>query len=230
MLRSEVNQKVLNLFENPSYLEIGVDNGETFHAVKASRKVAVDPEFKFDVSNKRSEVVSHEREYHILTSDQYFSSVNKMNERFDVIFIDGLHTFDQTLKDLLNAFMCLKDNGIIIVDDVFPTSYAASLPSLELLHRYLASIGSSDSTWMGDVFRLVLFVENYLPLFSYATVKENHGQMIMWHQSRSVNKLQYKSVESISRAEYIETVIQGDHFNFMPMDDILRLLKNRPIR
>ena len=225
MLRSEVNQKILDLYDRPSYLEIGVDAGTTFHAINAARKVAVDPKFWFDINQKKSEYGDGSCDYYEMKSDDYFSSVNKMSEKFDVIFIDGLHTFDQTLRDLLNSVICLKNNGIIIVDDVFPTSYLSSLPDLDLMLRYNASVNSPDMTWMGDVYRLVLFVEQYLPLFSYATVSENHGQMIMWYESRSTIAKQPSNVEEICRAEYIETILRKDLFNIKLFNEIYNYLK-----
>ena len=48
MLRSEVNQGIIDLFEDCSYLEIGVSLGVTFDKIIAHRKVAVDPAFAFD--------------------------------------------------------------------------------------------------------------------------------------------------------------------------------------
>jgi predicted O-methyltransferase YrrM len=36
---------------------------------------------------------------------------------FDMIFIDGWHTFDYTLVDFFYANLLLKINGIIIIDD-----------------------------------------------------------------------------------------------------------------
>ena len=45
--RSAAVQQMLALFERLSYLEIGVDRGETFDRLSAAHKVAVDPRFKF---------------------------------------------------------------------------------------------------------------------------------------------------------------------------------------
>lgn len=229
MKRSDVIQSVLDLFDAPSYLEIGVDYGETFHNVKAARKVAVDPVLKFDVQEKRALVTDAECEYFDTYSDVYFAKFLKPGEKFDLVFIDGLHTFDQTLKDLLNAMSCLKDDGIIIVDDVYPTSFAASIPNLDLLYRYLGVINSTDATWMGDVYKVVLFVKQFLTLFSYATVKENHGQMIIWRKQRETDQASIGCVEAISRAEYLPTVLDREHFNILPFAEIEQMLRSRKI-
>ena len=41
-----------------------------------------------------------------MTSDNYFS--NNKNNLFDLIFLDGLHTYEQTIKDIFNSLKTLK--------------------------------------------------------------------------------------------------------------------------
>ena len=48
--RFQVISRFLQLFDTPSYLEIGVDRGETFHNLRASLKIGVDPKFAFDTT------------------------------------------------------------------------------------------------------------------------------------------------------------------------------------
>ena len=40
-----------------------------------------------------------------MTSDTFFKN-NK--DKFDVIFLDGLHTYEQTIKDINNAIKAFK--------------------------------------------------------------------------------------------------------------------------
>ena len=53
-----------------------------------------------------------------MTSDNYF--FNNKNNLFDLIFLDGLHTYEQTIKDIFNSLKTLKKNGVIIVHDCLP--------------------------------------------------------------------------------------------------------------
>jgi SAM-dependent methyltransferase len=48
------------------------------------------------------------------TSDDFFAA---NIEQFDIIFVDGDHSYSQTLKDLNNALGCLNPGGVLIVDD-----------------------------------------------------------------------------------------------------------------
>ncbi len=226
MLREEVNQGLLDLFKDPAYLEIGVAQGTTFHAVRAAQKVAVDPWFQFDVSAMKADPGNAGAEYHEVLSDVYFSDIKEPDQKFDIIFIDGLHTFDQTLKDLLNSICSLKEGGILVVDDVWPSSYAASIPDVKRFENFQKAVGNPDGSWMGDVYRLVFFIQQYLPLFNYATVLENHGQTVMWRGRRPSTGEYVTKVEKIARLEYEDTVMRREVFNFKKFSDIVYEIKH----
>ena len=89
-----------------SYLEIGCRGDTTFNQVKAARKVGVDP---------RSGGT------HRMTSDAYFKS---SDEKFDLVFIDGMHERAQVLRDFDNALARLNPNGTIVLHDCDPPSEA----------------------------------------------------------------------------------------------------------
>jgi hypothetical protein len=220
--RADVVQALADLYEEPSYLEIGVYLGETFRAVKAKRKVAVDP--KFAMSPKDPEP-SDTVLYHEVTSDVYFGDLAPSEEKFDVIFLDGLHTFEQTLRDLLNSEAYLKPNGVIIIDDVIPNSYHASLREFESFEEVRKASSSADGSWMGDVFRLVFFIETFLQQYSYATVSENHGQLVLWPERRPDKSLIRRQVEQISRLEYSDVIRNRVVFRLKTLSEIVELVR-----
>lgn len=225
MLRSDVIQAVLNLYERPSYLEIGICDGTTFNAVNAARKVAVDIKFLLDLQAARAAVEGLDVHFHELSSDDYFARIAG-NDLFDVIFIDGLHTFDQTLRDLLNAIGHLREGGVIVIDDVLPPSYAASLPSFAESIAFAEARGIKSRDWMGDVYRLVFFIRDFLPAYSFATLVENHGQTVLWRQTRSVDR-EPRTMDEIGRLSFADCQFQRDAFNIMPFADIIELLRSR---
>jgi predicted O-methyltransferase YrrM len=226
LARATVVQALLDLFERPRYLEVGVETGQTFHTVQAARKVAVDPVFKFDMAAAEADPANPTSAYHQVESDVYFADLLAEDERFDVVFLDGLHTFDQTLKDLLAAMTCLADDGVILIDDVMPDTYAASLPDRERTLRYHALMPNTG-TWMGDVYRLVFFIDQYLPQFSFATMGENHGQLMMWRQRRASTGRPADKVETLARLEFADAIIGRDTFRVMRLTDILTLMPPR---
>ena len=67
------------------YLEIGCDQDQLFSKIRINNKKGVDP---VSGGNIRK------------TSDDFFQT---NDEIFDIIFIDGLHTYDQVKKDILNS-------------------------------------------------------------------------------------------------------------------------------
>ena len=219
--RHQVIQAYLDLFQEPSYLEIGVNMGTTFHAVGASKKVAVDPKFVFAPKERKIDA-----DYYEITSDEYFRSLQRDAPLFDVIFLDGLHTFEQTLRDLMNAIDYLRRDGVIVIDDVLPSSYHASLrsiPEFEAVCNYVAR--GREASWMGDVFRLVYFIQSFLPSFDYASVEDNHGQLVMWRGKRALSQLRDRDVRDLVNLEFKDVILDRAAYNFCPHDDIVQRVR-----
>ena len=217
--RAEVVQGLLSLYDQPAYLEVGVGDGDTFHAVKARRKVAVDPKFNFDP--KAAAKAAPEASFHQVPSDEYFGQIAPADERFEVIYLDGLHTFDQTLRDLINALRLIQRNGVIIIDDLKPANYAASLKDRDQFWAVKEAWKIPKGSWMGDVYRLVFFIHSYCQQFTYRAVADNHGQLVMWHAPRRAGELGGRSVEQVARAPFEDTVLDAAAFNFKPFAEIL---------
>ncbi len=219
--RNEVVQRVLELFENPSYLEIGVNKGNTFNSVQAAEKVAVDPKFLFDHEAVAAELPG--TSFHETTSDDYFASIATRETEFDVIYLDGLHTSEQTIRDLVNSISFLNSQGIIIIDDVFPSSYSASLHDRAATRILLKSTGDGSGAWMGDVYRLVFFVESFCQQFSYGTVNNNHGQLIMWREPRQV--LPTRTLREVGEKAYKDLFMEKESFRCASLDVIMEKIK-----
>jgi hypothetical protein len=109
-----------------SYLEIGVEDGHNFHAVYCVKKVGVDPKQGSAATIK-------------LTSDEFFTN-NK--DKFDVIFVDGLHLSEQIYKDVINSLESLNDNGFIICHDCLPEEESHQI------REYV-----EGRAWTGDVWK-----------------------------------------------------------------------------
>jgi hypothetical protein len=181
------------------YLEVGVWAGDTFLAVEAGRKVAVDIDFKLDLEAARRE--QPHTAFHRMPSDAYFGGPGA-GEVFDVILLDGLHTFEQTLRDLLNAAERLQHRGVIIIDDLLPTDELAALPSLDELQRRRDAGEPWRGHWMGDVYRLGVFVDSFMPSWTWRAVGGEMGQLVMWRQPRaSVTERRVEAVAQLSFAE-----------------------------
>ena len=85
--RIEIIQKIIDIKNYEKYLEIGCDKDDNFSKIQAKIKIGVDPQRG---GTKR------------MTSDEFFKN---NNENFDIIFLDGLHTYEQTIKDIQNSLI-----------------------------------------------------------------------------------------------------------------------------
>ena len=102
--RNDIIQYIIDKFAFKKYLEIGVSNGNTFTQITCDYKVSVDPESPYPAT-------------YAMTSDEYFSLYN---EKFDIIFIDGLHEYEQVYRDINNSLDRLNEGGYIVCHDMHP--------------------------------------------------------------------------------------------------------------
>jgi methyltransferase family protein len=222
--RAEVVQAMLDLFDDPVYLEVGVSRGTTFHALRAARKTAVDPRFRFDTEDAAREDPT--ATYHEVTSDVFFGERVDPAERFEVIYLDGMHTLEQTLRDFTNALGHLAPGGVVVIDDVRPASYLAAIADIEEHRRLKQAVKASAGAWMGDVYRLVFFLETFFQQITYRTVAENHGQLVAWRQRRPA--VPERGVEEVARLPYERAVLDEHVFHRMPLAEIVAGLRDRP--
>lgn len=222
--RWEVVQALLDFYDDPRYLEVGVSTGGTFHHLKTAFQVAVDPKFRFDWKAEQARR-GEQAQYHQVTSDEYFGSIIDPDQLFDVIYLDGLHTFEQTLRDLNNALNHLAPRGVILIDDVRPSSYQASLPDhanyLEV-HKY---VKGGKFAWMGDVYKLVWFIDTFYQSLSYATVANNHGQAVVWRERREF--VTERGVTEVGNLSFDSFVLERETLLRRPFGEIVQDLKGK---
>lgn len=112
------------------YLEIGCANNSLFDSVAAREKIGVDPA---------------QGGTHRMTSDAFFK---KNNQLFSVIFIDGLHEYQQVRRDAINALDCIESDGWIAFHDFLPSSWKEHhVPRLQ-------------GSWTGDCWKLAVELIN----------------------------------------------------------------------
>ena len=76
-----------------------------------------------------------------MTSDNFF----KLNlQKFDLIFIDGLHQANQVEKDIQNSIQFLSENGTIILHDANPETELCQL------------IPRQSEYWLGDTWKAIV--------------------------------------------------------------------------
>lgn len=214
--RHAVLRRLTKLYPGARYLEVGVNRGVTFDRVPAASKVAVDPVFHFDVPTKQAE--APHAEYHEVTSDVYFGTIVEPDRQFDVIYLDGLHVLEQTLRDLMNALHHLAPDGVIVIDDTHPPSYLASLADRENYFVVRNWLGEEKKAWMGDVYRLVYFIETFCPHLSYRTISDNHGQTVVWRTRRA--SVPERGLREVAETTFEQMVVTEESLRVAPYDEI----------
>jgi hypothetical protein len=219
--RHRVVNRLLSLYDQPRYLEVGVCTAHTFDRVTAPIKVAVDPVFEFDHQDPERAVPGVE--YHQVTSDAYFGTLVDPDRRFDVIYLDGLHTVEQTLRDVTNALHHLQPQGVILIDDVRPSSHLAAIPDRQRFFEVRNRLGTTEQDWMGDVFRVVLAIETFFQQLSYATVAENHGQAVVWRSRRTA--VPERGLAAVGSWSFEDLLLDLGALRITPLPQIVRTLK-----
>lgn len=140
MKRYDIINKLIKARNLSSYLEIGLDRGQTFNEVEADIKISVDP-----AKNQ----YAHSAPTHLMTSDEFF---NQNDRTFDIVFIDGLHHADQVYRDIKNSLDVLNPGGVVVCHDMNPTQEAQQI------------VPRKQKTWTGDCWKaLVTFRQEHLP-------------------------------------------------------------------
>ena len=124
--RWDLIQFLIDKHKFQNYLEIGCDKDQSFSKIKVKNKIGVDPVSGGNIKS---------------TSDQFFST---NTHKFDIIFIDGLHHYEQVIKDVNNSLKILNDNGFILLHDCLPRSIA---------HQ---AIPGYRGSWNGDVWKALV--------------------------------------------------------------------------
>ena len=126
-----------------TYLEIGCFDNQLFDHINID-KTGVDP---FKGGNIK------------LKSDQFFK-INK--KKYDCIFIDGLHTYEQVKKDIVNSINCVDENGIIFIHDCLPNNV------------YEQNVPRSTYIWNGDVWKAIVEMRTKEDFQTY-TINADYG-------------------------------------------------------
>lgn len=143
---------------NPlTYAEIGVATGASMaHAGRDTRSVGIDP-----CPRVTAKIRCRARLYPI-TSDEFFERYNLFEElgaeQLDLAFIDGLHLFEQALRDFINLEKYAGENTVALIHDCYPPTELSA--ERDRIMAY----------WAGDVWRLIPCLRKHRPDLEVAVV------------------------------------------------------------
>jgi len=148
MKRWEIINHLITKNDYKNYLEIGSGDNENFNKIIINNKISVDP-------NPNSKAIFK------LTSDDFFKQNNTF---FDIIFIDGLHLYNQAKNDLVNSLKIINTNGIVVMHDCNPTTYE--------MQRVDTTISGE---WTGDVWKVIVDLKSTRPDLNICVVDTDYG-------------------------------------------------------
>lgn len=203
------------------YLEVGVNKGDTFLAVEIAERTAVDPAFRFDWQAAATPATR----FHQQPSDAFFA---RCRERFDIVFLDGLHVFAQTFRDFCNALDVTDEGALILIDDTVPDDVYSSWPHPREAQALRRQAGVRGGSWHGDVFKMVFAIHDFFPRLSYVTIgTEGNPQTLVWHEPRTDFRPLFNSLEAVSRMSWFEMRRHRATLRLMPEPEALALATSR---
>lgn len=196
--RIKAAQRVLDGRANSVYLEIGVSKGLAFRRISADVKIAVDPAFKLsERSRSLADAKARTTHYFETTSDDFFANETAFLEQhpIDVALIDGLHTYEQVVRDVECTVRYLQDDGVIFLHDCNP--------ALELIGRRADSWEDFVAhqrgplvigIWSGDVWKSIVYLRSMREDLRVAVLKCDMGVGVV-RKGYPESRLSYSAAE-----------------------------------
>lgn len=185
-----------------SYLEIGVFGGECLFNVKAPKKVAVDPKFSFGLRHKAINYLknyNYNIQFHEIPSDNFFETNEQM---FDLIFIDGLHTWQQLLIDIENSLKFISPNGLILMHDCLPLTKWEALPAKSYEDFKQSKPDDVSPLWCGDGWKVLFDIKKQITDLELEVVDMDHGIGVIKNGENGSKQLLSLSKEKTNSYDY----------------------------
>jgi hypothetical protein len=206
--------RIAQMIKAQRYLEIGVHTGKTFHALDFAQMDAVDPDFLFDPADH----TRTGRRYFPVTSDAFFCNPPDAKP-YDLIFLDGLHTFEQTFRDFCASQALAHAQTVWLIDDTVPNDIFSAIPDQQQALELRAAHGLTSPGWNGDVFKTVFALHDFFPNFDYRTlIGGGRPQTMVIRRPRSGFAPRWNNLELISRAGYTDFIQNRDVMQECPAD------------
>ena len=140
-----------------------------------------------------------------MTSDNFFL---KNNEKFDCIFIDGLHEYHQVKKDIINSLNVLNDNGIILLHDCLPDNV------------FTQAIPRCKKNWNGDVWKAIVEFRTNPDTDVYTCYADQGIGVIFKKKNKNLLKINTNNFHKLKFEEYF-----NNYKSLMNLIDFEELLK-----
>jgi hypothetical protein len=203
MKRFDIINYLIRVNNYKSFLEIGTQEHINLSNIIIDKKVSVDPDPEVNAD-------------FILPSDDFFK---QNRDKFDIIFVDGLHHADFVYRDMINSLKILNPGGCIVVHDVIPYSFESQLIPLE------KTLETGSGIWNGDVWKGWVKLRTERKDLNMKVVNTDHGCGII-HPTKHGNGDYLKSYNN-GYYEYNRDLVSSS-LNLISPDEFLSLF-DKPI-
>jgi hypothetical protein len=204
--RIQIIQRLIRATGARTYLEIGVNTGTCFLRIKASKKLGVDPDLKIPFGRRLKYFIKNpanfNSEYFEETSDDFFDNRADLlrANRPEIVFIDGLHTYEQSLRDVLNSLKFLAEGGFILMHDCNPLTKAAAYPARSFEDVVRLNLPDYAGMWNGDVWKSIVHLRSLHGDLDVCVLNCDHGIGVVRRGAGSEGVR--RSADSIAKLTY----------------------------
>jgi len=176
------------------YLEIGCASNDLFDSVFSLDKTGVDPKSGGT---------------HRMLSDDFFEA--NLQKSFDVVFIDGLHEYQQVRRDTINSLNTLNKGGWIAFHDFLPSNWKEQhVPRIQ-------------TAWTGDCWKLGIELSRAEGL-DFWIVNIDHGVGLL-RKSGSEYSIPDLSSELL-KAEFEKFVSEVPNLPIITFDEAIKTINS----
>ena len=193
--RMNIINACINTYGYKHFLEIGLDEGLCRDGVFIDNKTSVDPSPYSDNPT------------HFMTSDDFFKQ-NK--EKFDIVFVDGLHEANQVYRDIINSLDFLLDGGTILCHDMMPMSKNQQTKERNTL------------LWLGDCWKAYAKLKGTRSDLEMFIVDQDYGVGVIRRGSQEISK---ELDIDISEMDWDFYVKHKDFLNYVSWNEFGQKLK-----
>lgn len=191
--RSEIINYIIQHKNYKNYCEIGVrDKSDNFDKIKILKKIGVDPLSGGEIK---------------LTSDDFFEN-NKIF--FDVFFIDGLHIYEQVIRDINNSIKFLNEGGCVILHDCLPRDNKEQF------------VPRCKNVWTGDVWKAIVKYRTFQNLDIYTLFADMGLSIIFKRNNQNKINIENKNFKDLKFKYYFENY--RDIMNLINFEDLKNVI------
>ena len=180
-------------FSDCRYLEIGCDDNICFNSIPVINKIGVDPDRGGNIKD---------------TSDNFFKN-NK--NRFDVIFIDGLHIYEQCRRDVINSLKVLDKNRYIFLHDMTPRTWIEeNVPRLK------------NTLWTGDIWKVAIELSKTKGI-DFFVINADMGVGVL--RKKEENIVYHDDFENLKDLKFKDFLNLNESINYIDPEEGIKIIK-----